>query len=399
MLQMKELPGDLRQVVWKICIENPEEEQLYLKLYEQNRMTTVSQFDIQIQKDAENFVDKMTHPEEFDGSMILAMKILLSYYEKKMDRILADYLYMLSIPLIFTFGEQKHLHKKPAMLIGMFLNIHKIVLEFDPLTDLIVAHDAFYDALMTDLFMNSLGALDEDIMIKFTTLLDLERPTERTLLVLLVKKFVHSLGFNYLSLQITLFLWDQIFMKVNRVNKENKSQMEIFVAMVISLIPLKAQILECQTWDEFLELYYNESKNITFAEYYAKYCEIFENIDYYIPQYQIAKGIKIKGDLSVLENEAQYGKYSVSLLKKIKTPMKPKTKIMRPHFANQSQFGLPDESAYQINLQQNILNSQDAKEIQKNLYVDPMQKEEQFGMFPQNQVQEQQSTFDIMKGF
>ena len=50
------------------------------------------------------------------------------------------------------------MHKKPAILIGMFLNIHKIVLEFDPLTDLIVAHDAFYDALMTDLFMNSLGA-------------------------------------------------------------------------------------------------------------------------------------------------------------------------------------------------------------------------------------------------
>ena len=49
----------------------------------------------------------MTHPEEFDGSMLFAMKILLSYYEKKMDRILADYLYMLAIPLVFTFGEQK----------------------------------------------------------------------------------------------------------------------------------------------------------------------------------------------------------------------------------------------------------------------------------------------------
>ena len=47
-------------------------------------MTTVSQFDIQIQKNAENFVDKMTNPEEFDGSMLLTMKILLSYYEKKM---------------------------------------------------------------------------------------------------------------------------------------------------------------------------------------------------------------------------------------------------------------------------------------------------------------------------
>ena len=58
----------------------------------------------------------MTHPEEFDGSMLLAMKILLSYYEKKMDRVLSDYLYMLAIPLIFTFGEQKRL------LIYHFLN-------------------------------------------------------------------------------------------------------------------------------------------------------------------------------------------------------------------------------------------------------------------------------------
>ena len=46
---------------------------------------------------------KMTHSEEFDGSMLLAIKILLSYYENKMDQVFADYLYMLAIPLIFTF--------------------------------------------------------------------------------------------------------------------------------------------------------------------------------------------------------------------------------------------------------------------------------------------------------
>lgn len=42
----------------------------------------------------------MTSIEEFDGSMIFCMKTVLSYYEKKKDRILADYLYYLSIPLI-----------------------------------------------------------------------------------------------------------------------------------------------------------------------------------------------------------------------------------------------------------------------------------------------------------
>ena len=43
---------------------------------------------------------KMTTLEEFDGSMIYCMKTVLSYYEKKKDRILADYLYHLAIPLI-----------------------------------------------------------------------------------------------------------------------------------------------------------------------------------------------------------------------------------------------------------------------------------------------------------
>ncbi len=42
----------------------------------------------------------MTSIEEFDGSMIFCMKTLLSYYEKKRDRILSDYLYQLAIPLI-----------------------------------------------------------------------------------------------------------------------------------------------------------------------------------------------------------------------------------------------------------------------------------------------------------
>jgi hypothetical protein len=32
--------------------------------------------------------------------MIFCMKTMLSYYEKKMDRILSDYMYFLAIPLM-----------------------------------------------------------------------------------------------------------------------------------------------------------------------------------------------------------------------------------------------------------------------------------------------------------
>ncbi len=38
--------------------------------------------------------------EAFDGKMIYTMKVVLSYYERKQDRILSDYLYYLAIPVI-----------------------------------------------------------------------------------------------------------------------------------------------------------------------------------------------------------------------------------------------------------------------------------------------------------
>ena len=38
--------------------------------------------------------------EAFDGKMIFAMKVILSYFERKQDRILSDYLFYVSIPLM-----------------------------------------------------------------------------------------------------------------------------------------------------------------------------------------------------------------------------------------------------------------------------------------------------------
>lgn len=65
----------------------------------------------------------MVNPEEFDGSMLFAMKTILSYYEVTRDRILSDYLYLLAIPLIYVFGSNKHMHKIPSDLVGFFFKI------------------------------------------------------------------------------------------------------------------------------------------------------------------------------------------------------------------------------------------------------------------------------------
>ncbi len=48
------------------------------------------------------------NPEDFDGSMMFAMKTILSYYEIKRDRILSDYLYILSMPLLVKILKIKN---------------------------------------------------------------------------------------------------------------------------------------------------------------------------------------------------------------------------------------------------------------------------------------------------
>lgn len=103
--------------------------------------------------------------------MIFAMKTILSYFEVKKDRILSDYLYLISIPLIWNFASAKHIHKIPADLVGYFITIHSIVTFFDPLVDLIVKHDEVYDGEMTDMLMNILHETDPEISNKIMEVL------------------------------------------------------------------------------------------------------------------------------------------------------------------------------------------------------------------------------------
>lgn len=66
--------------------------------------------------------------------------------------------------------------------------------------DLLVKHDEKYDAEMTDSIMNTLAIVDEDLANKINSVLNLDVPQSRTLLVLIVKRFIHSLGFAFLNM-------------------------------------------------------------------------------------------------------------------------------------------------------------------------------------------------------
>lgn len=277
--------------------------------------------------------------------------------------------------------------------------MQKIVFEFDPLVDLIVKHDEAYDALMTDFFMNSLSLVDEALTTKITAILSLERPEHRKLLVLLVKKFVHSLGFAFLNMRITLFVWDQLIMKVRR------NQVEIFICLAIMFFCLKNKILDCENWDHVLNSIYGNAKNINFEEFYEKYQEIFEKMPFYASVYelpiekkQLILSQKInknpESDEQELVNEEE--KILEEKYEK-KSDFRPivqkshKSKMIQPKFINKSAKSEENNVVnYEIN----------EKEMLENLLVEKDEKNEdqQFaGLLPN--VKQQMRKNDILEGF
>ncbi|KAL4499016.1 hypothetical protein ABPG72_016918 [Tetrahymena utriculariae] len=298
LLAYRLLPNDLRQIIWKFCLENQKESNEYSQKLNENRLLTISRFDVAIIKDTEDFVGQMSTPQEFDGGMIYCMKTILSYYEIKKDRILSDYLYLLCIPLMIVYRDAQHLHKIPVDLIGYYFSIQSIVAFFDPLVDLLVKHDEKYDAEMTDAIMNTLAIVDEDLANKINSVLNLELPQSRNFLVLIVKRFVHSLGFAFLPLQVTLYIWDQIIMKIH------KNRMEIFVDMAIMLKCLKDQIVDQDTWDHIVDVIYQESKNISFEEYFTEHRLIMKNSRFYQSPYNVDPVIVNRGK-QIFDNPLQ----------------------------------------------------------------------------------------------
>lgn len=91
--------------------------------------------------------------------------------------------------------------------------------------------------------MNTLNLVDNEITAKILELLNLELPRERNTLVILVKRYIHSLGSEFLNIETTLFTWDQLFLKFK------KNKIEIYFSMAVTLHCLKSHIISCTHYE------------------------------------------------------------------------------------------------------------------------------------------------------
>lgn len=162
------------------------------------------------------------------------------------------------------------------------------MLDYDPLVDKIIMHDEYYDQAQTDEMFAALEILENgghEIAEKIHQVVDFEDPSQKSAVVTILKKFVHSLGFEMLNFEVTKFMWDQFVMKIRR------EKIEIFLCFAIMLVCMKEKILLVSNWQEIVDilLHNREGKLITLQDFKPIYVEVFSNFDYYISSYKFDK--------------------------------------------------------------------------------------------------------------
>jgi len=277
-LKGKNLPSDLRHVIWRSVLNNSEEEREYSNLLRTNKSLTVSQFEMNILNETRGFVNKFVSTEVFDAAMIQCMKTILSYYERKQDRIISDYHYMICMPLIIAFCELRWLLNSPAELIGIYFNVMKIVHFFDPMVHRRMEQDEQYELTLINKAMTLLSQVDKFLFQKIKGFME-ENERNRRTFALIIRKFLQTLSFAFLNVDSALYVWDQIMLKVE------PQESEMYFAFVAMLLCCKDELMMIDTWSDFAEMIYLKAKTISLNSYTSKYYDFIEKIDYYVSRY------------------------------------------------------------------------------------------------------------------
>lgn len=269
-------------MIWRLVLSNKTAEDNYRELLRNNRVLTVSQFDHQILEDVQNFISKHTNMVEVTSLMIQSMKVVLSFYEKKTEQVLSDYLYLLCVTLVLCFADLHFLLAEPAELIGMFFKMVELVEYFDPFVKMAVKQDENYENTMVSNVMDLLQDSDEELFYKLKEYLEIdpERRVQSSFAVI-IKRFVHSLGFELLNVDSVMFVWDNLFMKAK------PERAEIFLVFVALLLSLKGDLLLASKWEDVVDVILLKSKVIKYDIFEAKYIEVFMNLSYYNLPFEI----------------------------------------------------------------------------------------------------------------
>lgn len=268
-LKGMQIPSDLRHIIWRTALNNPDIEREYSNLLRTDRVLTISKFEQNIMEETQNYVSKYVSLEMFDAMMLQCMKTILSYQEKKQDRIISEYHYMLSMPLIIAFSELRWLLSSPAELIGMFNSILELAKFFDPYIEIPLGMPENYLKDQYTQFVQILKELSPSLAEEIEKFCDKEGRFKA--ISMMIKKFLNSLGFYLFNVDACLYVWDQIILKVNPVKDE------LLWSLAALLTCCEEELLQTAqngNFSDFMEMIWLKSKTITKDLYIAKFIDI-----------------------------------------------------------------------------------------------------------------------------
>ena len=239
----KALPKHLRRNVWRALLTYPEAEQEYINLFKEARWKTLSMNEVEITKKSVELLSEHCHSLAFNEKIVTAMKVILSYIEKIMQRRLPEYMYYLFLPIMYTLTD---LTASLPRLVGICLKLTEIQT---------TVWSSNKEQSVIEVFFEGLEVVNRNLADKIKSLIDLQLQENKVRLENFIRPFLSRLGSGFFNIETTCVVFDQLIM-INTLNK-------MYFIMALALHFLAPKLLVCEHWDDFLSVFFKEIRRIS----------------------------------------------------------------------------------------------------------------------------------------
>jgi hypothetical protein len=176
---------------------------------------------------------------------------------------------MIAMPLIVCFAELRWLMSSPAELIGMYNSLLKIAEIFDPYIFVPLGQPDTYLSDLVNQLMEHVRELSVPLAEKIQEYLQV--PGNVKSFGSMIKKYLNSLGFYLLNVDVCLYVWDQIILKVEPVKEE------LFWSLAALLVCSEHELMMVgDKWSDFMEMVWLKGKAVTKDLYVSKFLQIID---------------------------------------------------------------------------------------------------------------------------
>ncbi|CAG9334037.1 unnamed protein product [Blepharisma stoltei] len=238
----KALQKHLRKNIWRALLTYPKAEEEYFNLFKENRWKTISRNEVEITKKSVDLLSEHCPALAFNDKVVMAMKVLLSYMEKVVERRLPEFIYYLMLPIMYTLPD---LASNLPKMVGIGMKIFEI--------QTTVWTSEKGEGIIF-VFLNRLREVNPQLAEKFEKMCDIRFQENKEKLENFLRPFLSRLGSGFFNIETTCFVYDQLIMK-NSVDL-------MYYFLAIALHSMSDRILGLEHWDDFVEMFYKEMRRI-----------------------------------------------------------------------------------------------------------------------------------------